>query len=40
MHRYETFIPGCLVGFCGIFEWGAWITILLLCGVNIGIMNL
>lgn len=30
MHRYETFMPGCYVGICGIFEVGSWITILIL----------
>ena len=40
IHRYETFIPGCLVSFCGIFEWGAWITILILCAMNVGLANI
>ncbi len=40
IHRYETFIPGCLVSFCGLFEWGSWITILILCSMNIGLLNI
>ena len=39
MHRYETFVPGCLVSFCGVFEFGSWITILALSISKIGVIN-
>ena len=39
MHRYETFVPGCLVGFGGFFEWASWLTILILSCRNLGTNN-
>ena len=36
VHRFETFVPGCIVGFGGLFEWGSWLTILILSCVNLG----
>jgi hypothetical protein len=29
MHHPETFVPGCLVGFCSLFEFGSWIAVLI-----------
>ena len=39
VQRYETFFPGCVVGFGGIFEWGAQITILILAAINVQVGN-
>lgn len=26
----ETFVPGAIVGFCGLIEWASWLVIIIL----------
>ena len=33
-HRPETFIPGCVLGLCGILEWLSWFILFILAIVN------
>jgi hypothetical protein len=33
----QTFVPGCVVGFCSIFEWISWIIMIVIAYSNDGI---
>ncbi|KAL4507260.1 hypothetical protein ABPG72_002053 [Tetrahymena utriculariae] len=32
----QTFVPGCIVGFCALFEWISWIILIAICFSNDG----
>ncbi|EAR90771.2 transmembrane protein, putative (macronuclear) [Tetrahymena thermophila SB210] len=36
----QTFVPGCIVGFCALFEWISWIILIAICYLNDGIMSI
>lgn len=41
--KYEhptTFVPGCIVGFCSIFEWISWIILIFVAGINDGLSSI
>ncbi|KAL4459787.1 hypothetical protein ABPG74_003313 [Tetrahymena malaccensis] len=36
----QTFVPGCIVGFCALFEWISWIILIAICYFNDGMMSI
>ncbi|KAL4506714.1 hypothetical protein ABPG72_000285 [Tetrahymena utriculariae] len=36
----QTFVPGCIVGFCALFEWISWIILIAICYLNDGMMSI
>lgn len=35
----ETFVPGCYVGFCSIFEWISWVILIFVAAINDGLSS-